>query len=173
MIILIFLIIIVLILSFVSYYYFKTIINEILEKLIILDKIFEERYKELSKSIAQFQKYMPEQKDLIFDVQRAKADTSKVSKPKNTEELAQKITNENALTININLLIDKCDFQNIHPDLKECIEKQVTFIRKIEQTANDYNKLITTYKKIKTIFPFNFYSEKMEIDLDLDLIKTE
>ena len=31
-----------------------------------MDKIFEKRYDELSKSIAQFQKYMPNQKNLIF-----------------------------------------------------------------------------------------------------------
>ena len=169
----IFLIVIILIIGFVSYYYYKAIVNEILETLVVLDKIFEKRYDELSKSIAQFQKYMPNQKNLIFEVQRAKADAAKVSKPKTTEELAQKIINENALTININALIDSCDFQNIHPDLKECIKKQVNFIQEIEQIADNYNKSITLYKQIKNIFPFNFYSKSMEIDLDLDTIKTE
>lgn len=167
------LIVIVGIIGLVSYYYYKITVNEILEKLVILDKIFEQRYEDLSKAIAQFQKFMPEQKDLIIDVQRAKADTANVSKPKTTQELAQKITNENALTLNINLLIDKCDFQNIHPDLKECISRQIDYIKKIEQVANDYNKSITIYKQIKGFFPFNFYSKSMGIDLDLDLITTE
>lgn len=171
--VLIFLLTIIVIIGFVSYYYYKAIVNEILETLVVLDKIFEKRYEELSKSIAQFQKYMPNQKDLIFEVQRAKADAAKVSKPKTTEELAQKIVNENALTLNINMLIDCCDFQNIHPDLKECIKKQVNFIQEIEQVADDYNKSITLYKQIKDIFPFNLYSKSMEIDLNLDIIKTE
>ena len=170
---LIFLTVIIIIIGFVSYKYYKMTINEILDKLIFLDKIFENRYSELTKAISQFQKYMPECKDLIFDVQSAKADAAKVSKPKNTKELAQKILNENALTLNLNRLIDKCDFQNIHPNLKECIIKQVDFIHQIGQAAQEYNKLITDYKKFKNIFPFNLYSKMIQIDLDLDLIKVE
>ena len=77
--------IIVVLLGFTSYYGFKSIISRIWEKLVILDKIFEERYNELSKTIFQFQKYMPEQKDLIFEIQRSKADAAKVSKPKTAQ----------------------------------------------------------------------------------------
>jgi len=167
------LLIILLLLLFLSYKMFKMTISKILEKLVILDKIFEERYVELSKAIFQFQKYLPEQKNLIFDIQKSKADASKVSRPKTTQELATKIMHENALTINLNFLIDKCDFQKIPPELKQCVTKQVEIIHKISETANEYNHLITTYKQIKNNFPFNIYSKFMGIDLDLDIIKTE
>ncbi len=116
---------------------------------------------------------MPEQKDLIFDIQKSKADTAKVSKPKTTSELAQKIMNENALTVNLNFFIDKCNFNTIAPELKEHVVKQVEYIRNIEKTAQEYNKLITSYKKMKNIFPFKQYTKLIGIDLDLDLIKTE
>ncbi len=172
MIIIVFVLIIA-ILIFVSFQYFKMTINEILQKLITLDKIFEERYTELTKAIAQFQKYLPEQKNLIFDIQKAKADAASVSKPKTTQELTQKIINENALTVNISYLLDKCDFKNLQPDLKKHVEIQANCIHKINAAAQDYNRLITEYKKIKNIFPFNLYSKIINIDLDLDLIKTE
>lgn len=165
--------IILAIIYFVTYNYFKMTIDEILNKLVVLDKIFESRYNDLSKAIYQFQKYLPDQKDLIIDIQRAKADAAKYSKPKTTEELAQKILNENALTINLNFLIDKCDFQKIHPDLKDCLIVQVEYIRKIEETATEYNKLLKTYKQIKDFFPFNLYSKMKEINLELDEIRTE
>ena len=164
---------IIAILILVSFQYFKMTINEILQKLIVLDKIFENRYTELTKAIAQFQKYLPEEKNLIFDIQKSKADAAKCAKPKTTEELTQKIINENALTININYLLDKCDFQNMHPDLKICVKIQADFIQKIGEASQEYNKLITEYKKIKNIFPFNLYSKIINIDLDLDTIKTE
>ena len=61
MIILIFLIIIIVVIGFVSYYYFKFVVNEIYEELFVLDKIFEQRFTELTKDVAQFQKYMYEQ----------------------------------------------------------------------------------------------------------------
>ena len=167
------LLVIVVLLSFTSYYGFKYIISKIWEKLVILDRIFEERYNELSKTIFQFQKYMPEQKDLIFDIQRSKADAAKLSKPKTAEELAQKILNENALTINLNYLIDKCDFQKIPLELKECVLKQTDLIRQIGATAQEYNLLIARYNLIKNYFPFTLYSKLMGIDLDLEQIKTE
>ncbi len=50
------LLLIVAVVIFVSYKYFKMTINEILDKLVVLDKIFEARYNDLSKAIAQFQK---------------------------------------------------------------------------------------------------------------------
>lgn len=167
------LLVIITVILVVSYIYFKTTINEILEKLVILDNLFEERYNDLSRAIAQFQKYLPEQKDLIFDIQRAKAEAAKYSKPKTMQDLASKIMNENSLTINLNYLIDKCDFQNISPDLKEYVQKQVDYIQKIDAVAIKYNQEIKIYKKIKNIFPFNIYSKLLKIDLDLDVIKTE
>ena len=167
------LLVIVILLALTSYYGFKNIISKIWEKLVVLDKIFEERYNELSKTIFQFQKYMPEYKDLIFDIQRSKADAAKVSKPKTAQELAQKILNENALTINLNNLIDKCDFQKIPLELKDCVTKQTELIRKIDITAQEYNLLITKYKLLKNYFPFNYYSKLLGIDLDLEQIKTE
>ena len=167
------LLVIVVLLGFISYYGFKSIISRIWEKLVVLDKIFEERYNELSKTIFQFQKYMPEQKDLIFEIQRSKADAAKVSKPKTAQELAQKILNENALTINLNYLIDKCDFQKIPLELKDCVTKQTELIRQIDVTAKEYNVLIERYKLIKNYFPFKYYSKLMGIDLDLEKIKTE
>ena len=173
MIILLFLLIFVIALGILSYQYYKLIVNDILNKLIVLDHIFEARYNELSKAIAQFKKYMPEQKDLIFDIQRAKADAAKVSKPKTTKELAEKILNENALTVNLNFLLDKCDFKTINPELKEYVIIQLDYIRQIKETSEEYNQLITNYKKIKNIFPFNQYAKFKGIDLDLDIIKTE
>ena len=157
----------------ISYLYFKSIINDILNILVVLDKIFDERYNDLSRAISQFQKYLPEYKNLIFDIQKSKADVAKVSKPKTIKELASKILNENALTLNINYLIDKCDFQKIHPDLKECVKKQAEYTQKINQYANEYNKLVINYKKMKEFFPFKQYSKMIGIDLDIDTIKTE
>ena len=168
----IFLLVLILVVTYLSYKYFKKIIFDIIDKLAVLDKIFEERYNELSKAICQFQKYLPEQKNLIFDIQKAKADAAKVSRPKTAQELSQKITNENALTINVNFLIDKCDFNTINPELKKCVEKQIEFIRRIEQASTEYNKLITLYNQLKTIFPFTVYTKLIQIDLDLDVIKT-
>ena len=163
----------IVVIIWLTYAYFKMTINDILDKLVVLDKIFDSRYNDLTKAIAQFQKYMPEHSNLIFDIQKSKADAAKVAKPKTTQELAQKIMNENALTININFLIDKCDFKNIHPDLKIIVDKQVEYIQKIGATANEYNKLITNYKTLKTIFPFSLYTKMIGINLDLDIIKTE
>ena len=173
MVILLILLVLIAFLGLISYQYYKITVDEILKKLIELDIIFENRYNDLTKAIAQFQKYMPEQKNLIFDIQRAKADAAKVSKPKNTKELAEKILNENALTVNLNFLLDKCDFKTINPELKEHVKKQIDYIQKIGDTAREYNKLITDYKNIKNVFPFNYYSKLKGIDLDLDIIKTE
>ncbi|MBQ7449875.1 hypothetical protein IJS77_00530 [bacterium] len=173
MIILLLLLILIAVLGFGTYQYYKITVDEILNKLIILDGIFEARYNDLSKAIAQFQKYMPEQKDLIFDIQRAKADAAKVSKPKSTKELADKILNENALTVNLNFLLDKCNFKTINPELKEHVSKQVDYIQQISKTADEYNKLIINYKKIKDVFPFKQYAKFKGIELDLDIIKTE
>ena len=156
-----------------SYAVFKLLIGKIWEKLIMLDKIFDERYNELSKTIFQFQKYMPEHKNLIFDIQKSKADTAKVSKPKTMEELSQKILNENALTLNINYLLDKCDFQKIPYEMKECVTRQSELSRKITEIAEEYNKLILFYKQIKEKFPFTWYSKLTGIELDIDTIKTE
>ena len=165
--------VIVIILALLAYFYLKSLIDDIFKKLIEIDKIFEDRYNDLSKAIAQFQKYMPKHRDLIIDVQKAKADAAKVSRPKNTKELAMKIVNENSLTLNLNYLIDKCDFQNIEPELKECVQKQVDYIQKISVAANEYNKLFLAYKNIKDLFPFNYYTKLIGINLDLDTIKTE
>lgn len=173
MLFLIFVIIIIAVIGFVSYIYYKTLVDNIFSKLIIMDSVFENRYTELTRDISQFLKYMPEYKDLITDIQSAKADVAKLSRPKTSSELSQKILNENALTINVKSLINKCDFDNINPDLKDCIIKQAEFINKIGQASKEYNKLITDYKNIKEIFPFNLYSKIMHIDLDLDFIKTE
>ena len=173
MVFLIFVITVIAVIGFVSYKYYKTLVTNIFDKLIMLDSVFENRYKELTSAISQFLKYVPEHKDLITDIQRAKADASKLSRPKTTQELAHKILNENALTINVKYLIDKCDFDNINPNLKECLIKQAELINKIGQTSKEYNKLSTDYKNIKNIFPFNLYSKMMQVDLDFDLIKTE
>ena len=173
MVILLILLVLIAFLGWISYQYYKITVDEILKKLVELDKIFENRYNDLTKAIAQFQKYMPEQKNLIFDIQRAKADAAKVPKPKNTKELAEKILNENALTVNLNFLLDKCDFKTIDPELKEHVVKQIDYIQKIGEVAQEYNKLITGYKNIKNIFPFNYYSKMKGIDLELDIIKTE
>jgi len=161
------------VLGWLSYQYYKIMVDEILFNLVELDKIFENRYNDLTKAISQFQKYMPEQKNLIFDIQTSKADVAKTSKPKTTEELKQKILNENALTINLKFLIDKCDFEIIAPELKEHVQKQIDYIQQISDTAQEYNKKIENYKNIKNIFPFNYYSKIKGIDLDLDYIKTE
>lgn len=169
----IFFTILTIIIGFVSYKYYETLISNILNQLILLDKIFEERYTALTKAISQFQNFMPDQKSLIFDIQRAKADVAKYAKPKNTEELALKILNENALTINLNYLIDKCDFSSIEPALKEHITTQAEYIHKISNSAKEYNNLISTYKKIIEIFPFNIYTKMSQIKLNLDKIKTE
>lgn len=173
MVILLILLILIFVFWFISYQYYKITVDSILSKLIDLDKIFEARYNDLTKAISQFQKYMPEQKNLIFDIQRAKSDAAKVSKPKTTKELAQKILNENALTVNLNFFIDKCDFNTINSELREHVQKQIDYIQQIGQIAQDYNKLITDYKNFKNVFPFNLYSKFKRIDLDLDIIKTE
>lgn len=173
MIYLLILLVLIIILGFLSYQYYKITVDEILSKLIELDKIFEARYNDLTKSISQFQKFMPEQKNLIYDIQQAKADAAKVSKPKTTKELAQKILNENALTINLRFFIDKCDLETIEPELREHVQKQIDYIQQIGQTSQDYNRLITNYRNFKNIFPFNLYSKYKGIDLDLDIIKTE
>ena len=58
-------------LIFLTYQYFTITINGILDKLVILDKIFEERYNDLSRSIAQFQKYLPEEiKKLVENLRK-------------------------------------------------------------------------------------------------------
>lgn len=170
---LVLLIIIIAIVGLVSYKYYKTLTDSIFDKLILLDSVFEARSEELTRAISQLLKYLPEHTDLIKDIQSAKADAAKLLRPKTSLELAQKILNENALTINVKYLIDKCDLDNINPDLKGCIIKQAEFINKISQTAKEYNKLMTDYKNIKNIFPFNLYSKMMQINLDLDLIKAE
>ena len=173
MVILLILLIIIGCLGWLSYQYYKMTVDEILSRLVELDKIFENRFNDLTKAISQFQKFLPEQQTLIYDIQRAKADVAKISKPKTTKELAQKILNENALTINLNFLIDKCNFEKIAPELKEHVQKQIDYIKQIGDVAQTYNKLIENYKNIKNIFPFSYYSKMKGIDLDLDFIKTE
>ena len=173
MIILLIILLLIGILGWLSYQYYKITVNEILSKLVELDKIFENRFNDLTKAISQFQKYMPEQKNLIYDIQQSKADTAKFSKPKTTKEMAQKIMYENALTVNLKFFIDKCDFEKIDPELKEHVQKQIDYIEQIKDASQSYNKLIGNYKSIKNIFPFNYYSKMKGIDLDLDFIKTE
>ena len=173
MVILLILLILIGALGWLSYQYYKITVDEIIYDLVKMDKIFENRYNDLTKAIAQFQKYMPEQKNLIFDIQTSKADAAKTSKPKTTEELKLKILNENALTINLKFLIDKCDFEIIAPELKEHVQKQIDYIRQISDTAQEYNKKFENYKKIKNIFPFNYYAKIKGIDLDFEYIKTE
>ena len=173
MVILLILLILIGALGWLSYQYYKMTIDEILSILVELDKIFENRYNDLTKAISQFQKDMPEQKNLIFDIQRAKADVAKTSKPKNTQELKQKILNENVLTINLNFLIEKCDFEKIGPELKEHVQKQNNYIQQISNVAQEYNKKYENYENFKNIFPFNYYSKIKGIDLDLEYIKTE
>ena len=172
----VFLIILLLIIGisgWLSYQYYKTTVNEILSQLVELDKIFENRFNDLTKAISQFQKYMPEQQNLIYDIQLSKADVAKISKPKTTKELAQKIMNENSLNINLKFFLDKCDLEKIDPELKIHVQKQIDYIKKISETAVIYNKLMTNYNSIKNIFPFTYYAKMKGIDLDMDLIKTE
>ena len=171
--ILLILLIILVTLAWFSYQYYKVAVNEILSKLIELDKIFEARFNDLTKAISQFQNYLPDQKNLIYDIQSAKADVAKVSKPKTTKEMKQKIINENALTMNLKFLIDKCNLEKTDFEVKEHIQKQIDYIKQIEIAAQPYNKMLLNYKNIKNIFPFCYYSKMKGIDLDLEFIKTE
>ena len=173
MIILLILLILIGALGWLSYLYYKITVDEIFSKLVELDKIFENRFNDLTVAISQFQKYLPEEKNLIYDIQTAKSDTQKTLKPKTTQELKQKILNENALTINLKFLTDKYSNENIIPELKEHIQKQIDYIKQISDTAQAYNKLFENYKNIKNIFPFNYYAKIKGIDLDLEYIKTE
>lgn len=173
MVILILLILLIVLAIFISYWYFKMTINEIYKWLVILDKIFEERYNSLTKAILPFQKYFPEQKNLIFEIQKSKAEAAKFAKPKSADELAQKIMNENILTININYFLDKCNFNDLNPLCEDVIKQQADYIVQINSVAEKYNKLILNYKALKNIFPFNCYTKIIGIDLNLDTIKTE
>ena len=113
------------------------LVDEILSELVELDKVFENRFNDLTKAISQFQKYMPEQQNLIYDIQTSKADVAKVSKPKTTKELAQKIMNENSLTVNLKFFLEKCDFEKIDPELKIHVQKQLDYIKQIAEVSKN------------------------------------